>query len=45
MAKYFEANKPQKSILVGDLNIAPQEEDVWDHKKAFENSEPYTTRN
>jgi exodeoxyribonuclease-3 len=33
MAKYFGANKPQKSILVGDLNIAPQEEDVWDHKK------------
>jgi exodeoxyribonuclease-3 len=33
MAKYFEANKPQKSILVGDLNIAPKEEDVWDHKK------------
>ena len=33
MAKYFEVNKPQKSILVGDLNIAPQEEDVWDHKK------------
>ena len=33
MAKYFEANKPKKSILVGDLNIAPQKEDVWDHKK------------
>ena len=33
MAKYFEANKPQKSILVGDLNIAPLPEDVWDHKK------------
>ena len=33
MAKYFEVNKPQKSILVGDLNIAPKEEDVWDHKK------------
>ena len=33
MAKYFESNRPQKSILVGDLNIAPQEEDVWDHKK------------
>ena len=22
-----------KSILVGDLNIAPEEHDVWDHKK------------
>lgn len=29
----FAANKPQKSILVGDLNIAPREDDVWDHKK------------
>ncbi len=27
------ANKPQKSILVGDLNIAPREDDVWYHKK------------
>ena len=25
--------KPEKSILVGDLNIAPREDDVWDHKK------------
>ena len=33
MAKYFQSQKPQKSILVGDLNIAPGEEDVWDHKK------------
>ena len=29
----FASNKPQKSILVGDLNIAPREDDVWDHKK------------
>lgn len=29
----FRADKPQKSILVGDLNIAPREDDVWDHKK------------
>ena len=29
----FLANKPSKSILVGDLNIAPSEDDVWDHKK------------
>ena len=33
MAEYFQSQKPQKSILVGDLNIAPGEEDVWDHKK------------
>lgn len=24
--------KPKKSILVGDLNIAPREDDVWNHK-------------
>lgn len=29
----FEANKPQRSILVGDLNIAPREDDVWNHKQ------------
>ena len=23
----------EKSIMVGDLNIAPREDDVWDHKK------------
>ncbi|SOC17141.1 exodeoxyribonuclease-3 [Rhodobacter sp. JA431] len=28
----FMAAKPQKSILVGDLNIAPREDDVWNHK-------------
>ena len=33
MVKCFADNTPQKSILVGDLNIAPREDDVWDHKK------------
>ncbi|HCP82728.1 MAG TPA: exodeoxyribonuclease III, partial [Octadecabacter sp.] len=33
MRDYFTANKPEKAILVGDLNIAPLEDDVWDHKK------------
>ncbi|MBT0957835.1 exodeoxyribonuclease III [Alphaproteobacteria bacterium KMM 3653] len=33
MSAYFRANAPEKSILVGDLNIAPREDDVWDHKK------------
>ena len=33
MHEHFVANPPQKSILVGDLNIAPREDDVWDHKK------------
>lgn len=33
MRDYFRSGAPQKSILVGDLNIAPREDDVWDHKK------------
>ena len=33
MRDAFAADKPQKAILVGDLNIAPREDDVWDHKK------------
>tara|TARA_R110002049_G_scaffold44333_5_gene130012 strand:- start:63907 stop:64695 length:789 start_codon:yes stop_codon:yes gene_type:complete len=33
MRDWFHAEKPEKSILVGDLNIAPREDDVWDHKK------------
>ena len=33
MRDAFHADAPEKSILVGDLNIAPREDDVWDHKK------------
>ncbi|OIQ39055.1 MAG: exodeoxyribonuclease III [Roseobacter sp. MedPE-SWde] len=33
MRDWFKAAAPEKSILVGDLNIAPREDDVWDHKK------------
>ena len=33
MRDWFHGDRPQKSILVGDLNIAPLEDDVWDHKK------------
>jgi len=29
----FSAEKPHRAILVGDLNIAPRQDDVWDHKK------------
>ncbi len=29
----FHASAPTKSILVGDLNIAPREDDVWSHKQ------------
>lgn len=32
MRDWFHAEKPEKSILVGDLNIAPREDDVWSHK-------------
>ncbi|KAA2313378.1 exodeoxyribonuclease III [Pseudooceanicola sediminis] len=33
MRDWFHAERPEKAILVGDLNIAPREDDVWDHKK------------
>ncbi len=33
MRDAYTAEKPQKSILVGDLNIAPREDDVWSHKQ------------
>ena len=33
MEKYFSNLDLKKSILVGDLNIAPRPDDVWDHKK------------
>ena len=33
MGYWFHDEAPPKSILVGDLNIAPREDDVWDHKK------------
>ncbi|MFB9148167.1 exodeoxyribonuclease III [Roseovarius ramblicola] len=33
MRDFFGQERPQKSILVGDLNIAPREDDVWSHKQ------------
>ena len=33
MRDYFLAERPEKAILVGDLNIAPREDDVWNHKQ------------
>jgi exodeoxyribonuclease-3 len=33
MRDAFRADAPQKAILVGDLNIAPREDDVWSHKQ------------
>lgn len=32
MRDHFRLDRPQKAILVGDLNIAPREDDVWNHK-------------
>ncbi|MEM6384803.1 MAG: exodeoxyribonuclease III [Pseudomonadota bacterium] len=33
MRDAYHADRPAKSILVGDLNIAPREDDVWSHKQ------------
>lgn len=33
MRDRFRADSLSKSILVGDLNIAPREDDVWNHKQ------------
>jgi exodeoxyribonuclease III len=33
MRDFFRENRPEKAILVGDLNIAPREDDVWSHKQ------------
>lgn len=32
MRDHFHAEPPRKAILVGDLNIAPREDDVWNHR-------------
>ncbi|MDJ0995308.1 MAG: exodeoxyribonuclease III [Dinoroseobacter sp.] len=33
MRDWFRDSAPEKAILVGDLNIAPREDDVWSHKQ------------
>ena len=33
MRDLFRDSRPGKAILVGDLNIAPREDDVWNHKQ------------
>ena len=33
MRDYFRWERPDRAILVGDLNIAPREDDVWNHKQ------------
>ena len=29
----FRADRPVRSVLVGDLNVAPREDDVWSHRQ------------
>jgi exodeoxyribonuclease-3 len=33
MRDWFTAEPPKRAVLVGDLNIAPLEDDVWSHKQ------------
>ena len=33
MRDWFRTEKPKSAVLVGDLNIAPREDDVWSHKQ------------
>ena len=33
MAKFFKFNKNKINILCGDLNVSPNEDDVWSHKQ------------
>ncbi|MCB2109606.1 exodeoxyribonuclease III [Albidovulum sp.] len=33
MRDWARAERPERAILVGDLNIAPREDDVWNHKQ------------
>ena len=33
MRDHFRHDRPRRAILVGDLNIAPREDDVWNHRQ------------
>ncbi len=33
MQEWFRAEPPRNAVLVGDLNIAPREDDVWNHRQ------------
>ncbi|MCA3511133.1 MAG: exodeoxyribonuclease III [Rhodobacter sp.] len=33
MRDHFRRDRPDRAILVGDLNIAPREDDVWNHRQ------------
>ena len=44
---WFQKNPPKRSILVGDLNIAPLKNDVWSHRqllKIVSHTPPETSR-
>jgi exodeoxyribonuclease-3 len=30
---WFAAERPHRAVLVGDLNVAPREDDVWSHRQ------------
>ncbi|RMH49047.1 MAG: exodeoxyribonuclease III [Alphaproteobacteria bacterium] len=32
MRDWLRGDRPRRTVLVGDLNIAPREDDVWNHK-------------
>ncbi|AQS87360.1 exodeoxyribonuclease III [Neoasaia chiangmaiensis NBRC 101099] len=47
VTRWFATTPPRRSIVVGDLNIAPLEHDVWSHKqllKIVSHTPPETTR-
>jgi exodeoxyribonuclease III len=33
---WFDAERPRRAILVGDLNVAPLEHDVWSHRRLLD---------
>jgi exodeoxyribonuclease-3 len=47
VSAWFQTNPPNRSIIVGDLNIAPLEHDVWNHRqllKVVSHTPPETER-
>lgn len=36
VARHFSEHPPWRSILVGDLNVAPLEQDVWSHRQLLD---------
>ncbi|GBR24426.1 exodeoxyribonuclease III [Kozakia baliensis] len=47
VTRWFTDTPPRRSVLVGDLNIAPLEQDVWSHKQllnVISHTPPETSR-